>query len=144
MVHSYPILALFDSSTSHCLYRVSITALHSDRPYHYTRNVNMKWIFRFRTSVRHSYGIFYLCYSRNDHDLSYQLHGARIFSEFIWSQVTIQKTIFKTLYGYYKLLIILFRVINIQHSELVIIGFLYLFVISLSGFLYLQYFGLHP
>jgi len=39
--------------------------------------------------VRQKYGIFFSYYSRNDHDLFYQLHEARVFSELIFYKVDI-------------------------------------------------------
>jgi len=46
-------------------------------------------------------------------------------------EVSIQK-----FYGSYKFLVRPFSVIDAQHSELIIIGFLYLIAISLSGFFF--------
>ena len=43
-----------------------------------------------------------------------------------------------------KFFIMLFRVINVQHSEINIIGFFYLSAISLLSFLYLRYYDLLP
>jgi len=55
VVHSHLILTFFDFNKSHCLYQISITALHSDRLCHYTRSISKKWIFGFRISARQSY-----------------------------------------------------------------------------------------
>ena len=55
----------------------------------------MKQYSRFRTFTKQSYGIFY--YSNSDHDFVYHVHGTRVFSELICSQVIIQKTTFRTL-----------------------------------------------
>ena len=128
MVHSHSVLAFFDSGTSHYLILDSFSALHSIlvcidasqrintesgvviiyiiRLYHYMRSVDMKQCSRFRTSARQSYGIFYFYYSSNDHDFFYQVHGTRVFSELIGNQVIIQKTTFRTCFGYYEFLIV--------------------------------------
>jgi len=48
-----------------------IISLHKERQY--------KMNFQVRTSVRQSYGIIYLYYSRNDHDLSVNFMEIRYF-----------------------------------------------------------------
>ena len=65
----------------------------------------MKQCSRFRNFTRHSYSIFYFYYSNNDLDFFYHVHGTRVFSELICSQVIIQKTTFGTRFGYYEFLI---------------------------------------
>ena len=70
------------------------------------RCIGMKQCSKFRTFARQNYGIFYFYYSGNDHDFFYQVHGTRVFSELICSQVIIQKTAFWTCFGYYEFLIV--------------------------------------
>jgi len=50
------------------------------------------------------YSLFY--YSSSDHDFFYHVHGTRVFSELICSQVIIQKTAFETYFVYYEFLIV--------------------------------------
>ena len=70
------------------------------------RSVCVKQYSRIRTSVRQSYGIFYFYYSNTDHDFFDHVHGTRVFSELICSQVIIQKTTFETRFSYYDFLIV--------------------------------------
>jgi len=66
----------------------------------------MKHHSRFRTSARQSYGILYFYYYGSDHDFFYHVHGTRVFSEPICSQVIIQKSAFGTRFVYYDFLIV--------------------------------------
>jgi len=66
----------------------------------------MKQYSRFRTSVRQSYGILYFYYSSSNHDFFYHVHGTRVFSEVICSQVIIQRTAFRTHFSYYEFMIV--------------------------------------
>ena len=70
------------------------------------KSVSMKQCFRFRTSARQSYDIFYFYYFSNDHDFFYQVHETREFLELIYSQVIIQKTTFVTRFDYIEFLIV--------------------------------------
>ena len=66
----------------------------------------MKKYSRFRTSARQSYDIFYRYHFSSDPDFFYHVHGTRVFSELIYSQVIIQKTAPGTRFGYYEFLIV--------------------------------------
>ena len=61
--------------------------------------------------------------ARND-NLFDQLYETQVFSKYlICSRIIIQKTVFKTTYGYSKFLVMPFRVINAHRSEFVITNF---------------------
>jgi len=70
------------------------------------RSVNIKQYLIVKTPVRQSYGIFHFYYSNGDHYFFDHVHGTRVFSERIYSQVIIQKAAFGTRFGYYDFLIV--------------------------------------
>ena len=65
-----------------------------------------------------------------------QLYEARIFSELIYNWFIFQKSVFEIFYGYSIFLAISFRVIDVQYSEFLIIGLLYLYS-ELTGFFFI-------
>jgi len=62
----------------------------------------------------------------------------------ICDRVIIQKAAFNTLYGYFNFLVMPFRVISVQYSELVIIQFSLIMINLIRVFYIYRYSGLLP
>ena len=103
MVHSHPVLALFNSDTLHCFVSDSFTTWHS------TEN-RTKLLF---TSI--------FCLELTISLTNFMKFG--YFLNLIYNRVIIQKIVFETRYSYSKFLVMPFRVINAQYSGHVIIIF---------------------
>jgi len=50
--------------------------------------------------------VFFIYYSNSDHNFFDHVHGTRVFSKLIYSQVIIQKTAFGPRFNYYEFLIV--------------------------------------